>query len=516
MSLTHVCIWDPQVGYRRVTLNEARHLHPYGASAKSGHFVCELCAQNVLLTSPGVNAQHFRHDPSSPNKECEERQLYFDPTYGRSLRSFNSCLIPLRVVKQRDNSFSLELGFLFPPDASAHCDKIKIMLDNHQSFEYSFERIGHKGITYLSVGSEPSSTYKIEYINANTGIKRFWANVATGVNSTGTFFDGKTGCMIQSGGKAYSENTYYLLQSSQILFNPDIEITEIARYKVNFYFTWYLYKIRVKRFSVYSARFFLKYAVFLTEKPTKFYPIWPPYIRDPYFIYHNANEFYFYLCGDDAELKSYPASLNVEETQDGKLYKLQTREREQLVSFGKSGALGFSYLIKKVLTPKVSIPKIEITDHEKNILTEDRYTTIPKHRFIFVTSQFDGKAVFEKKGRIEYIYKISSGQPLLIDNLSYGVKIRLFQGCDCIKEICFEKEQVSSDISVDDEELLSVLKSCGGPTIAVSHSMGSLVEHLAQYPKTKQWLYSVLRKGQISRKALQILKNTIHNKTRRE
>ena len=133
MSLTHVCIWDPQVGYRRVTLNEARHLHPYGASAKSGHFVCELCAQNVLLTSPGVNAQHFRHDPSSPNKECEERQLYFDPTYGRSLRSLNSCLIPLRVVQQRDNSFSLELGFLFPPDASAHCDKIKIMLDNADS-----------------------------------------------------------------------------------------------------------------------------------------------------------------------------------------------------------------------------------------------------------------------------------------------------------------------------------------------------------------------------------------------
>ena len=92
----------------------------------------------------------------------------------------------------------------------------------------------------------------------------------------------------------------------------------------------------------------------------------------------------------------------------------------------------------------------------------------------------------------------------------------MFLGCDCIKEICFEKEQVSSDISVDDEELLSVLKSCGGPTIAVSHSMGSLVEHLAQYSKTKQWLYSVLRKGQISRKALQILKNTIHNKTRRE
>ena len=111
MSLTHVCIWDPQIGYRRVTLSEARQLHPYGTSAKSGYFVCELCAQNVLLTAPGINAQHFRHDPSSPNKECEERQAYFDPTYGRSLKSLNCPTIPLRVVPQKDNRFSLESWF---------------------------------------------------------------------------------------------------------------------------------------------------------------------------------------------------------------------------------------------------------------------------------------------------------------------------------------------------------------------------------------------------------------------
>lgn len=69
MPLTHVCVWDSKIGYRRITVEEACKMYPYGASARSGHFVCELCAQNVLLTAPGMNVQHFRHDPASPNKE---------------------------------------------------------------------------------------------------------------------------------------------------------------------------------------------------------------------------------------------------------------------------------------------------------------------------------------------------------------------------------------------------------------------------------------------------------------
>lgn len=85
MPLSHVCVWDADIGYKRISLESACKMYPNGASAKSGYFVCELCAQNVLLTAPGVNVRHFRHDPSSPNKECDERQAHFDPLYGRRL-----------------------------------------------------------------------------------------------------------------------------------------------------------------------------------------------------------------------------------------------------------------------------------------------------------------------------------------------------------------------------------------------------------------------------------------------
>lgn len=511
MSLTHVCVWDSEIGYRRVTVEEACKMHPYGASAKSGYFVCELCAQNVLLTAPGVKAQHFRHDPASPNKECDERQAYFDPTYGRSLRGFNSHVMPLRLVMKK-SAFSLELGFFYPPDHKVHCDKIKIAGDSHQVYEYSFERIERIGITYLNVGSIPSQTYDIEYINANAELKRFWSNKIPGINLAGSFFDGRTGQILQLGGKAYSGNFYYLLQRYPLYTYPmDIEVMEKTRIQTNSSTTWYLYRIRVKKFSSYSAKFFLKYAIFLTERPTKFYPIWPAYIKDPYLIYHNSSDFYFYLCGDDAELKAYPEATNILVAQDGKLYKIDTREREQLISLGKSGALGFSYLIKRPLNKKASLPVVEIFDSAGDMLSEESYTKLPKSKFISVLCQYDGKAVVQRNGKTEYIYTLSAEQSLIIDELSFGTEILFYQGCDYIRSIRFEQEKISCDVLALDEVLAKKLRACSGPMIPVTHAVGTLASKFTAYPETKKWLYTALRQGEISRMALQLLKNTVQN-----
>lgn len=50
MPLTHVCVWDSKIGYRRVTVEEACEMYPYGASARIGHFVCELCAHKMFYS----------------------------------------------------------------------------------------------------------------------------------------------------------------------------------------------------------------------------------------------------------------------------------------------------------------------------------------------------------------------------------------------------------------------------------------------------------------------------------
>lgn len=505
MPLTHVCVWDPKIGYRRISISEACEMYPYGVSASSGHLVCELCAQNVLLTGRGVNVQHFRHDPNSPNKECEERQLYFDPTYGRALRSLNSHIMPLRIVVN-GSTFVMQLGFFCPPDINAKCDRIKIVGDKNYCFEYSFDRIEKIGTTYLNVGTFPCKKYNIECVNANTALKRYWNDTVTGVSSSGSFFDARTGHILLSGAKANFGNTYYLLQKCRLYtYISDVEVTEICRTNEGDFSTWYLYKIRVKRFSECSAKFFLKYSIFLTERPTKFYPIWPAYIRDPHFIYHNSNAFYFYLCGDDAELKSYPASSRVLSTDDGKLYKLHTREREQLISIGKSGALGFSYLIKKKLDNEVSLPNVRVVDYLGNELTEDIYDTIPKNKYIAVLSQYDGRVVVYKNQKIQIIHKITADQDLMIDELSDGIELKFYCGCDCIRTMRFEYSREKRDSHTIDRTLVKKLQMCSGSKMPITHAFGAIIQKYESFPETKQWLYTVLKNGEITRKAFRLL-----------
>lgn len=507
MPLTHVCVWDPTIGYRRITAEEADSLYPYGVSARSGHFVCELCAQNVLFTAPGMNVRHFRHDPSSPNKECDERQESFDPTYGRSsIRSMNSHTMPLRLVYM-NGVFELQLGFFYPPVKHARCDSIWISCDAGK-YKYSFDRIERDKTTYLSVGSIPCTNYEIEYDNPDPQLLRFWSKKVTGVSPNGSFFDARSGKILQLGGKAFANNDYYLLRRSPLsrYQTPiDIEATELARSRGRSYTTWYLYQIRVKRFSEFSAKFFLRYSIFLTEKPTSFYPVWPAYVQAPYCLYHNATDLYYYLCGDDAELRSFPSTTNVYSTNEGRLYKLSTRLREQLVSLGKSGALGFSYLVRQPLKKTARFPSIIITDNNGTPLTEESYSKIPKLKLISVDSQYDGKAVIKRNGRIIYIYKINGNQTLMIDGLSPGTEIEFFQGCDFARKICFEKKSKTYD-SLPDILLVKKLNACTGPTVPISHAIGNLAAELKGYPLTRQWLFKAQKSGNIPRAALNLLR----------
>jgi len=297
MPLTHVCVWDSEIGYRRVTVDEANELYPYEVPSSRGHFVCELCAQNVGFSKARVDTgtRYFFHSSAAQNKDCEDRQIQLSNAASQRLSSLSSHTMPFRIAVN-GSTFTLQLGFFYPPDHKAHCDKIKIANDTHQTYEYSFERIERIGTTYLNVGTVPSRIYGIDYVNANAELKKYWSNKVIGVSATGSLFDGRTGHILLPGAKAFSTNSYYLLQKRQLIITPkDLQIQEISRVRSTDYSIWYLYKIHVKQFSARAAKFFLSYSIFLTEKPTKFYPIWPVYIEDPLFIYHNSTLCFSYI-----------------------------------------------------------------------------------------------------------------------------------------------------------------------------------------------------------------------------
>ena len=295
MPLTHVCEWDPKTGYQRITVEEASaKFSSYTVPVEKGLFVCELCAQKIGLTKArkDTGTRYFYHSRGEQDKTCEDRQQSYD----RPIATLNEHVMPIRI-QVSGNTFILQLGFFLPHKINAQdlrCEKIRIATDSHKPpYEYLFDRISSTGITYLNVGNCPSRGYSIEYVQPSIGLKKLWPAKVPGINPNGALFDKESGKLLQTGGKAYAGKTYYLMQRGRIGFHSDINTKEIIRVRVRTSEWWYLYEISSQHFSEQAAQFFLQRSIFLSETPLNFYPIWPVYVADPYFIYHEQAEMFF-------------------------------------------------------------------------------------------------------------------------------------------------------------------------------------------------------------------------------
>lgn len=511
MPLTHVYYWESNVGYRPITVEEADKLYSHGCTVpadRTSRFVCGICAQHVGLSKrrKGTGTRHFYHSRGEDDKECEDRAK----AYSAVPVGYNCHPMPLRI-RVAHGSYLLELGFFHAPSSATsgpRCQKIIITDDNKQQHIYSFERLSLEGVTYLNVGNIPSTEYHLSYDHPSSNLDRYWPSKTTGVNIRGSFFDCSTGKILYSGSKAYPYRDYYLLQRRSIGYVPHgISYESIAETRTGSFTTWYLYKIHVQDFSASVARFFLERSIFLTEKPVAFYPIWPPYVENPYFLYHHDPRMYFYMQGGDAELNIYPATIYAHHQNlgDGKLYRIYAASKEQLLSLGQSGAIGFSYLMTKPLDMVAAFPEVQIKSIDGNLIAEDTCNRLPKGKQIIIQAPFDGKVILLKNDKILEIRHIAAEVILTVDDLSFGCEVRIFQSCDVIRNIKFEKPKNDTDTSALDRQLVEKLRSCKGVLMPVPHSIGAVVGKLTHFPLTKEWFCSKTKEGRISRTAYWIL-----------
>ena len=517
MSLSHVYYWEPHKGYRPISVDEASNLYREKVSVDEGRFICGLCAQQVGLSKRRIDSgtRYFYHSRGEQNKECEDRARAYD----RAVLQINSHPMPIRL-KVTGSSFAIELGFFFPKaiqDRPSGYFQIIVHSDAPKPIVYSSERIQASGITYLSVGTAPSSRYQFEYKNLPTSCTRFWPAETEGIPDCGAFFDYQSGRMFPAGFKLSATEKFYLLQPRPLTLIPRGIISReirVHRGGLGTFRSWYLYSIQVTEFSERVARFFLDRFILLSEKPTRFYPIWPPYVKDPYFIYHTDPVMYFYMEGMDADLKMYPEPPSYyapffESVDSGKLYKIRADGCEQLLSLGQFGSMDFSYLIRKETAPEVEIPKILVKDIHGYPVKEDFIHILPENKTIFIESAFDGKVVLLRRGQIQQILWLSPSRETEISDLSYGMEVQIFQGCDLMRHLVFEHEH-SKITRVDlDQELIQKLESCRGTDIPAVHSLGALANRLQDCPRTRLWLQSVIRKGRIKRSAYNLLLNTV-------
>lgn len=510
MPLTHVCMWSGH-GWKRVTAYDAAKMFPYGISAYSGLFMCDICGQYVTLTNGGIRDPYFKHSSEEKSKDCPER-TFANGTYATT---FNEQIhsLPIKLTLRSGRSFEIALGFFsLPSDLIGKKDKHTIIIqggNSSQKFQYSLERLNPNGITYLSVGEMPYETYKISCSFDTQKVQSYWPSIIQGISADGTLFDKETGKKLPEDADVSVGHTYYLItKRGYILDKPYISQKRVCTSSNGYFNAWYVYEIQASKYDESSARFFLELHARLTDHPVKLFPIWPEFIEYPYRVMHRKDVLYFYLEGEEVTSKAFPyayiqkSDLSSEDTH---ILRIESNDRQQLVSAGRVKVLKYTYLWKDSLLRPVGRKELCVVDDTGQQLSPGTYQHSPSNGQISFSCEIDGFVeVNDIDGFPINRYSFSAGQKTIVDNVRIGTTVNIYYGLDLVWSAKFE--QSTSDSEIDERNLIKQLETYQYDYIRISHAAGSLAAELQRYPMLRNWYRLQVKNGKISKRALQIIK----------
>ena len=220
------------------------------------------------------------------------------------------------------------------------------------------------------------------------------------------------------------------------------------------------------------------------------------------------------MQGEDTELNIYPEAIYMRHENLGecKLYRIDAVTKEQLLYIGRSGAADFVYLMKQSIDLFADTPQVQIKSIDEKVITENICTWIPKGRQFRIQAPFDGKVVILRNNNILDIRHILAEQIITADEISFGDEIQIFQSCDLVQIVKFEKTKENTNEVAADFQLVKQLRQCKGNMIPVPHSAGVAVLQLKRFPLTKEWLCSTIRQGQISQTAYWMIVDKIQKR----
>ncbi len=514
-SLNHVCMWTEH-GWQRITADQASALHPGGTvSAHSGLFMCELCGQYVTLTDGYERVRYFKHSSSEDDKACPERT--FGPSYIPQTYKAGDHELPIRLTNITAHCFSLEIGFLFiPPDLlqKANLKTITIQPSGVQSaFQYSFERLNSDSITYLSIGGAPALSYMIGVDPVLNGI---WPRCVHGIDRDGAVFASNNGRKLGLDSDVQVNQKYYYLRSGRLYGTfPHVQIREICHKLIDLNH-WYIYEIMATAYEADAAKFFLRLHCRLTDAPAHIQPVWPPYAESPYVIRHSQNHLYVHIRGQNGiTAKTFPSATNWQFScaDDSMLLELDCKERQQLISAGRTHVQQYTYLWKEPLNRITPLPSVSVRDIHNNPVSPGTMVIPPERECLQITAPFDGQVWIYKNHTLANKIALKAEHCLNLEHIGKNTEVQILQGLDTVWKACFTIFQ--NDRHSGDQELFKKLNSFHGPLVPFPHTYGSLAQGLSQYPTVKQWLYCKIRSGKISQDALRYLQHYILNEKRK-
>lgn len=439
-ALNHVITWDPKTNnWIRVKAAEAsKNCGMRTISAQQRIFVCELCKQYVLLTrGDGKRAPHFRHNRAEEDKNCPEHSIGSHPiTYDPSDYS-----LPFKLGLAPDGSLRFLLGLIAPGTISEE-DRLRLRKESVtiRPVGFSSERIAptryqldyllKQGITYVSVGASPRSSYELTFSDGLYSWLR-WPHRVAGVKRSGTIFDAYSGKRVPGDGDVIVGKEYWLLISDEWSesFADGIQCETVPLRGIPL---WKLYRVRATSFSQEAACFFLKFKLRLTESPVSLFPLWPMTVKRPYAIGYEAPRLIFYSTGTNVTNKIYPENsakiMAVAPRGSFRLVEVKVQRHGLMISAGRTNVLKYAFLRQeKLLSFSLEDEKdiLQLTDAEGKVINQEKLDTqalaLPEGR-INVCLKYEGSFDIEVNG-------------FLIERLDLGADnvrtIHLPKNCRC-------------------------------------------------------------------------------------
>lgn len=507
LALTHVCMWREK-SWKRISAYEAAKLFPYGTSAHSGLFMCELCGQYVNLINGSIQSSHFRHSASEKNKDCDDRSESYSYINYFQAEAHN---LPIKLMVESAYKFSLSIGFISLPEALMRGKAdYKINISGDDKFSYLFSRLNRGTITYFNVGTIPASKYVLNVVPKIDGINTYWPNVISGVEREGTLFDSTTGKKLPYDADVQVGHKYYLLTSYGVYGQKrTVEKKEICSQRVGWN-NWKVYEVKATEFSEDAAKFFLDYHCRLTDEPVLMYPIWPVYKESPYVVYHNSKQIDIYFRGN-AEPKLAPyGNIRKIPYSNPKMLEITSTDRQQLLSAGRTDVLKYMYFWESDLGEMGELPKISVKFLSGDNAEAGVNETLPEKNTLSFIPEVDGILEIAYKDKVVEKYELNANQIFEYDNIRYGQTIKVYYGLDCVWIASYVKKINESNVA--DNVLLERLKNAKGRIVPIPHNIGMISKYFADRSSVNMWLYSQVRQGAIREDAFKILKKYTQEK----
>lgn len=507
-TLTHVSIRDSELGWRRITVEEAAGLYPgQTVSANDRIFMCELCGQYVPFANPDEGERYFMHSRGEENKNCEERTLrsksYPTPQ--------SSCyLLPLKIVLNFPcRSFSLHIGI---PKVEEFETAAKVIVVGEEPRPHSFllsERMNDIGLTWLDLGQDISLQYAIQTKGFHA---HNWPERVPGINPDGAVFDGVGGKMLCPGDEVVEKHWYYLLTDSIPPYCGDISCTELAQKTIRGKI-WGIYKIKAIAFSPDTVRYFLLLRMRLVKSAVSLSLLWPPTVKVQGTAFHDSDTLYVaHNGGADLQLSVFPTGQKSPQQRDG-YFCVESNGFQQMAAVhynnGQQNQSSHIMLWQGRIAENAKEPDVKVSDGKRVPLTESTYAKLPAKKLLRILAPYDGKIVIEHGDKVCDIQVIKSEELKTLE-VSFGETIKIFQGNDIAKIISFKRpEQKQNEPFV--ARLLQLLRQPARNYMPINHTMGNVIRRIPMNTELKQEIYVCVRNGKMPTEAYRYLADYLAN-----